>query len=356
MDTDIDSLEINSGQARREHIRNKVFQVSAAVLLTVSLGYFGLKDFLIDEYLNFRGRQVSIREIPAIGIFLPQFGDTTTIQNFESQVGSEMEIISWYEKFSQPISEKKLHAVCDTGHTPQITYEPWSGEGITDDSHSLEKIAAGNDDELLRTEFRKITQICPGQDVLIRFAHEMNTLPGRKLWYPWQGDPKNYIAAWTRVDEIANEINPDHLKMVWGPVNLNDRENYDGDSYWPGSEHVDRVALTLLNFWQANEKQGFNFNWRTFRELYRRQRRELLSYGKPVIISETATGEGPFLGSKAQWIDEMFSYIMRTPEIDGVVWFNNESAREHPDMKWKLESSQAAFNAFSKGIKRIRER
>lgn len=341
--------------SRGDKLKTRAIQITSAAVLALSLACVGAKDFIVDGYYNWRGSQISTRDIPWIGVYLPNFGDLTTIRNFEKDVDAPMDIISWYEKWNKPISEQKLSETCNSGHIPQITWESWSGAGVNDETYKLDEIASGKHDEFIQSELTKITQICKGE-VFIRFDHEMNSIPGKRYWYPWQGDPKAYTAAWRHIVDMGRKISP-NLKWVWCPVHLDDTEKYDVENYWPGDEYVDYTALTLLNFWQATPKPDYEFTWRSFRELYRPQRGRLLSFAKPVIIAEVATGEGVDSNgrySKAEWIRDMFKYL--PPEIDGVVWFNNEQAREHPDMKWTLDSSPEAKKAFSDSIKNIRQK
>jgi len=281
-----------------------------------------------------------------IGIYLPDFPPERNLLAFEEVVGRRMDIVTWYQFWSYTLVTAKLRSVCARSSIPLIKWEPWAGRG-QDNPYTLESIASGKHDPLIRNWVTQVSQICQSQTVLVSFAHEMNTKPGVVSWYPWQGDPASYIAAWKRVVSIGREVAP-NIKWVWAPA----WGNEDAILYWPGDEYVDYIGLTVLNFWRRKIDIRFKWwQWRSFAQLYEPQRSFLLAFGKPVIIAEVASGEGPGSDDKARWIQEMFDDLRTNyKEVVGVVWFNAEHAREFPDIEWRLDSSPESLQAFRKAV------
>lgn len=281
-----------------------------------------------------------------IGIYLPDFPPERNLLAFEEVVGRRMDIVAWYQFWSQPPVTGKLRSVCARDSIPLINWEPWAGRG-QNNPYTLESIALGKHDQLVRDWVTQVSQICQRQTVLVNFAHEMNTKPGVVSWYPWQGDPATYIAAWKRVVVIGHEVAP-NIKWVWAPA----WGNEDAILYWPGDEYVDYIGLTVLNFWRKELDLRINWwRWRSFAQLYEPQRPFLLTFGKPIIITEVASGEGSDPNDKARWIQEMFDdFRTNYKEVVGVVWFNADHAREFLDIKWRLDSLPESLQAFREAV------
>lgn len=322
---------------------------AASLLLATTIGGVVFKDYLTDAFLDMRALQIVQREQIFAGIFEPN----GKFQDFERNVGVNLDMYAWYEKWSQPISDNKLRIACETGKTPHITWESWSGGGKDDNSFPLKEIAAGTFDGLVVSELTKIRTICGEKPVFMRFDHEMNTRE-RSVWYPWQGDPEAYIAAWQRVVGLSREVAP-NIQWVWGPVHLDNPERYEVGAYYPGDEYVDVLGTTIHNFYPGNPNIGRSIPWESFEDLYSPQRAAILNFGKPVIISETATGEGRKTDDKARWIQEMATYIVGSPEIIGVAYFNNDASREYPAVRFELDSTPQARYAFIQSVGVLQE-
>lgn len=281
-----------------------------------------------------------------VGAFLPNFPPERNLEGFENQVGRRLDIISWFQNWDQEPITNKLGISCRRGVIPLITWESWSGRIDGGYPYPLAEIAEGQYDQLIQDQLRLIGQTCTGT-ILIRFDHEMNTPQGEVDWYPWQGDPESYVAAWQHVVNIGRQVAP-NIKWVWAPA----WGNEDAILYWPGDEYVDYVGLTVLNFWRKELDLRINWwKWRSFAELYEPQRPYLLAFQKPIIIAEVATGEGPAPNDKANWIRQMFEDIQNNyPEIAVVAWFNAPHAREFTDILWSVDSSPQSLEAFRNAL------
>jgi len=289
--------------------------------------------------------QPSIGNNLLVGAFLPDFPPERNLNGFEEKINRQLDIVTWFQNWNQPAVSNKLQIACRRGIIPLITWESWSGRKAGGIPYDLAEIAAGDYDRIIRSQLKDIGSTCSGT-VLIRFNHEMNTKPGVISWYPWQGDPDNYIAAWQRVVGIGRVVAP-NIKWIWSPA----WGNADALLYYPGEEYVDYVGLTVLNFWRNEfDLRPKWWRWRSFEELYQPQREYLLSFGKPVIFVEVATGEGSSSDDKAMWIAEMFQYVRSCEEVVALVWFNKDHAREFEDIKWPLESSPQSLEAFRRAV------
>lgn len=272
----------------------------------------------------------------AIGAFLPDFPPTRNLVAFEEKIGRRIDILSWFQKWSDPPVTNKLRLACARGAAPLITWEPWRGRNKG--SYAMQDIAEGRYDELVKESLLAISQACD-QEVYLRFAHEMNTPRGKVWWYPWQGDPLAYRWAWKRVVRLSREIGAGNLRWVWTPA----WGNEDAILYYPGADFVDFVGVTVLNFGPVVGP------WRSFPQLFDPQYEALARFRKPIILAEVGSAEQG--GDKAEWIRGMFSSLRTDfPLVSAVVWFNNSRAREFAEIDWRVESSPESLKAFREAL------
>ncbi len=269
-----------------------------------------------------------------VGVYEPTFPPTENLTNLEKQLGGEFDIISWYQPWDNP-SVNKPNIACKLGKTPLVTWESWNGRSESGNPYPLGQIAAGAYDELIIKQLYDLSRSCLGP-IWIRFDHEMNTPAGDVRWYPWQGDPENYVAAWRHIVDLARANNLINLYWVWNPA----WGNHDALAYWPGGEYVDYVGLTVNQYYRTGE------NWYTWTQVYGDDKDVIESFGKPIIIAETATGEGPSASAKAEWISEMLATAEANELIVAVVWFNEFHSREFKDVNFRIDSSVPSLRAF----------
>lgn len=296
--------------------------------------------------------QPSIGERLLVGIYLPDFPPRENLTRFEEQVQGRMDLISWYQHWSHDPVSNKLKHVCGEGRIPIITWESWNGRGKDGGNpYPLPEIAHGEHNQFIEAYLQAMGQACKEGEIWIRFDHEMNTSPGRVYWYPWQGDPEAYVSAWRQVIDIGHEVAP-NIKWIWAPA----WGNEDAFLYYPGDGYVDFIGLTINQYWRSKlDLRLEKWVWRSWGEMYEANRQVVLTFGKPIVVAEAATGEGPGSDSKANWIREFLASRANYPEIVGVVWFNAQRAREFEDIEFPLTSSPQALEAFSEGIRALRE-
>jgi len=220
----------------------------------------------------------------------------------------------------------------ERGVVPMVTVEPYVGGQPV----SLQDIAGGRYDSYIRDEAASAASY--GQEVLLRFAHEMNG-----AWYPWGGDPSAYVAAWRHYVDVFRANGVSNAKFVWSP-NVNSSGKIPFDAYYPeDSSHpgyVDYVALDGYNW-------GGSAGWKTLRQIFRSSyiRLNALSGGKPVILAETASVEEA--NRRPKWIrDGLLEIIPKEmPKVVAVVWFDRNLAAEG-NRDWTLEGTAGSIAAW----------
>ena len=129
---------------------------------------------------------------------------------FEQSIGHKMAYVLWFHAWGDADREfptAYVRAASQMGLTPVITWEPWKRDfddpSAVQPAYSLESIAAGEHDEYVRSWARAARDV--DVPIILRFAHEQSTEPGDRPWYPWQGDPEGYRAAFRHVVGLFRE-------------------------------------------------------------------------------------------------------------------------------------------------------
>jgi hypothetical protein len=228
----------------------------------------------------------------------------------------------WYHDFGDTLlTPEEQAALRASGQTPMVTWEPYN--------QSLSSIAQGSYDSYLR-ESATIAREWGGE-LMIRFAHEMNG-----TWYPWDGAPSDYVAAWRHIVTVFREAGATNVRWVWAPNN-NRTHSMSFGEYFPGEEWVDYVGLDGYNWGSTPGNE-----WSSLREVFLSSYTELTALSsKPVIITETSSSEVG--GDKAQWIRTGFLKTSpeEMPRDVAAIWFNKSMEDD-----WRINSSQASLEAF----------
>ena len=256
-----------------------------------------------------------------------------TLDSYKSQYGRYPSIALSYRGLDATLlfsSEK--NELKERGVVPMVTVEPYVGGQPV----SLQDIAGGKYDSYIRSEAASAASY--GQEVLLRFAHEMNG-----AWYPWGGNPSTYVAAWRHYVDVFRANGASNVRFVWSP-NVNSGGKMPFDAYYPEDSthpgYVDYVALDGYNW-------GGTVSWKTLRQIFRASYIHLnaLSGGKPVIIAETASVEQT--NRRPQWIRAGFLETIpkEMPNVVAVVWFDRNLEAEG-NRDWTLENSANSIAAW----------
>lgn len=289
------------------------------------------------------------KNVPARGNL--KFGAYITTQNtpenIEQLVQHKVNLVGWFTHWDKPLANSKLTYACQNGYVPVITWESRPTGKILETQWSSRDIAAGKFDAKIQKDLTNLAETCKNQTVIIRFDHEMNLDAGNNLWYPWQTDPTTYISAWKHVVTLGHKDAP-NVKWLWS-VNPGDSNN--ARRYYPGDSYVDYVGITLNAPTYAPEKP------QSFAKLYELSQSLVEPYGKPIMISETASAEGVSAERKADWVNGMFSYARSHHSIVGIVWFNE--VRKNPNVSdqngYMINSSPTTLKAFQDSVRKLYE-
>lgn len=308
----------------------KLLVAAFAIICLSAWGFFSRKD----DAAGPSGREeayCSMREDRCnIGIYVSETEEFLALEE-------RPDLLGWFEKWFEQGGDNKLK-MCGRQHEaiPMITWEPIGAP--------MERIAQGEYDDYIRSYCERIRDFCPHNDVLIRFAHEMEMRPQYRFsWYEWQGlEPEVYIAAWIHVVTIGREICP-NIKWVWSP---NHADEF-ADPYYPGDDYVDYVGITQ----NLTVKEYYDIPYENAEDYFIRvgQKAWLERYDKPLIVSEFAYSDFD-LAKREAYFESLFDMIEHNPQLRAVLFFNYDNTITR-DFAFSGEPS--LLRIFTEGTKRI---
>jgi Glycosyl hydrolase family 26 len=259
-----------------------------------------------------------------------------------SELGRHLDLLNFYLNWPESFPTASLDAIDSAGATPEITWQPWVSEA--DGTHqgiALRAIAAGDYDSFLRRW--AVSAARWKQPLLLRFAHEMNT-----IGLPWSAQapgntPQGYVAAYRHVVNVFRAAGATNVQWIWSP-----NVSYDGSTplaqVYPGRHYVDIVGVDGYN----SGTQIAGSQWRSPAQLFGPTLAQVRQVAPkiPILITETASSASG--GSKPAWIGELFGYMHAQPDVIGVVWFNIASRADWPldDSPADLAAASAALSAY----------
>ncbi|MBQ9009095.1 MAG: hypothetical protein IJ088_07185 [Clostridia bacterium] len=252
--------------------------------------------------------------------------------------GSETipDLLAWFEEWYGTSSRDKIE-MCGQDHiaVPFITWEP--------SNISFNDISEGKHDEYLRGYFERLAMLCPDNDVLIRFAHEMEVRPQNEdqKWYSWQGDADVFREAWIHIVSLAHSINS-NIKWVWSPNRI---DRYAAP-YYPGDDYVDYIGCTL------NIPLDQTRMYPTFDEVYEKigKVEEIRKYNKKIIISETAFCDGDEEAKKA-YLRSAIDHLAGDGQMSALCFFNEDVS----DVQlYRITDKPQYRDIIDEGIRRFR--
>ena len=226
-------------------------------------------------------------------------------------------IVAWYQSWQgqNPPDPAWLNTCAQLKAVPFVTWEPWDPRRPRENPFRLDHIARGRYDPYIVRWAQTLGQ--HRSPVMLRFAHEFNG-----DWYPWCGQPDDYVEAWQRIQRIFAPV--DNVRLVWSPNVI-----YPGSKpirgFYPTDLAVDFIGI-----------DGYNWGtpWIEPVDLFAPTIAEIVTFAKRrVFISETACPEDR---RKPDWI----AALGRVP-VDAIVWFDERKERD-----WRVTSSAESARAF----------
>jgi len=259
---------------------------------------------------------------PFTGIAInPQI--TAHARSFQKVTRSRVQVIEFYNPFTQPFQQWEARQVTALGDLPLIQLNP---------RHvALARVAAGRYDGMIRRYADSVRDFrCR---VVISFGHEMNG-----WWYHW-GEPWTkpaaFIAAWRRIHDIFAAEGTTNVVWSWDPSHQYRYGATMASLWYPGDAYVDWVGI-----------DGYLRPGETFAQIFATQLSDIRRVtSKPVYLAETGVAGGK---DQAWQIANLFA-ALRKYHLTGLVWFDLN--RKQP---WRLEGRPAGLAAYRQAVADLR--
>lgn len=271
------------------------------------------------------------------------FKSVSNLVGYKSQYF--LEFISWGDE-NTLLNEKYNIYTNELDASPIVTWEPWKRDFQRPDrmqpQYSLESINSGFHDEYIKRFGESLKSV--NGEVILRFGHEMNTVPGYAVWYPWQGNPDAYKEAFRRIVTIFRDSNIGNVRFMWNPIYF--AEAASPDLYYPGDEYVDVIGFTVINLGNIRGTNGEKYEWVDCSVLIDNQYNALVKYNKELIITELLSNE--IGGNKALWYKNCFETLETKKEISTIISVQIDENYEytHNKVDWRINSSSSSLEEF----------
>ncbi len=252
--------------------------------------------------------------------------EQSAILGFEHTIGRKLAIDSLYVPWTGQMPVSAARWVLRQGSIPMIS---WAAA-------PTDEIAAGRYDAQIIAAARQLKSL--HGPVLLRWFAEMN-LRGS---LPDAISPASYIAAWRHIHQIFVRVGASNVRWVWCPDASGFGNAAAAASYYPGRAYVDWIGADGYN-WGG---EGGQVGWRSFRQIFLPFYQWGLSTGKPMLVGEFGTVEGP-QGAKAAWFLQAARAIQTEfPAIRAVLYFESDHENFGQNFDWRVTTSESALAAF----------
>lgn len=264
--------------------------------------------------------QTPVHKVPPYQTPMAIGAATNTYSDFEGSTGVAPSIVEHYARVGQDFS---VHFAGPAEPLIEIV------RGV-----NVKSIAHGDQDKWLISYANQIKAY--GKPVIIGFAPEMNG-----SWYGYGLDhasPTDYVNAYQLVVSVFRAQGATNVKWLWdisvafpqwhGPTNST---TLDVKPWWPGNQYVDYIGI-----------DGYYYDQdATFASLFAPAVNAVRSFGKPTLIAEAGSGQGPKqAGNIANLINGA-----RQADMFAVVYFDLKGNKD-----WRI-TTPAALAAFKGAIK-----
>lgn len=243
--------------------------------------------------------------------------DACAVTLFEKMVGKQLSIMLWYQNMAPGRNFAEMQDA-----RAKYWGKNFDGKfriflyGWTPESKSA-PIAQGSLDEFFKSYFSEVTaqSVKEMGPIWFRPLNEMNG-----GWIPYFRDTKNYVRAWRRMYNIAEQYGLTAYNVfVWSPNSISQPNTADNkmEDYYPGDIYVDWLGVSCYPPSLSDvSPEDTRYPLTLMKGIH------TISPDKPVMISE-----GGYSGTcdRKRWIREWFQLKTAYPLVKAVIWENHDN-------------------------------
>ncbi|RYD80487.1 MAG: glycosyltransferase [Sphingobacteriales bacterium] len=323
--------------------------VSAFIMLYAANNRYSSQPLLPENYN---------KNILIPGIFAPAnsggLSSIRNIKNIEQKNKIHFGIISlylaWGDAQKSEFPTALLDSIYQRDAIPMITWEPWQSSFSTSNRFISEgrelnvfsRIVDHKYDQYLEDFAAKVKAV--NKPMFLRFAHEADNPQ-----YPWSrtgnNTPEEFKAAWKYIHTFFSDRHLDKLIWVWNPWKPSAI-----DSYFPGTQFVDWIGVTNLDYAQKDSSPY------TMAQLYQPfHQNKIFKSGLPVMLAEM----GSLSKKRTDWYRQAAKTLeLKFPEIRAFVLFDSDVDTNIPSgyaektLDWKINDFAGLKSLFQAPNKR----
>ena len=227
--------------------------------------------------------------------------ELSALPSFNSGLGHSLSVVHVYQDWAAPTSMSTLQKVLANGSTPMIDWR--CGPSDAD-------ILAGHDDALITSFATQLAQL--KAPVFLRWFYEFN--------FPFSPDyqscigglgPAGYAAAFRHIHALFTAAGATNVAFVWCIAAAG--QDQDWIKYYPGPAYVDWIAA------DGYLRNSATYTTGQFAQRFGAWYSAFASFGKPMMITETAT----LSGAQAQYLSDIKGLLDNGyPMIRGLLYFD----------------------------------
>ncbi|MGO8862838.1 MAG: Ig-like domain repeat protein, partial [Acidimicrobiales bacterium] len=224
------------------------------------------------------------------------------LPSFNGGLARPLSVVHVYQPWSYPASTRQVVDILADGAIPMIDWYC----GDTDAN-----VIAGNDDALITAEARELAAF--KAPVFLRWYWEPN-FPGSADYAECIGSlgPAGYAAAFRHIHDLFAAAGASNVAFVFSMSTSG--PDHDLYAYYPGSNYVDWIAADGYLRTAAPPATGFSDQFGSWYS-------DFADFGKPMMISETAT----FAGGQSSYLQQVESQLApggAFPLVKAIMYFD----------------------------------
>lgn len=268
------------------------------------------------------------------GAFCPLYGfdlddregvtDNNAVVLYEKRVEKQLSLMLWYQKMARGRNFAEMQDV-----RQKYWGKNFDGKqrififGWANDEIKSVDIATGKMDDFFISYFKEVAseEAKALGPVWFRPMNEMNG-----SWTGYYGDTKNYVRAWRRMYNIAEQLGVTKYNVfVWSPSTMELPERHDNvmKNYYPGDNYVDWLGVSC---YPPSSSTLYPEDSRYV--IAQMANIHNISKDKPIMITE---GGYSTTTDHLRWVKEWFGIKDVYPRVKGVIWENHYDRRIHTE-------------------------
>jgi beta-mannanase len=241
-----------------------------------------------------------VRPLPVTKL-TPVNQELSVLPTFNAGLGRSLSVVHVYQNWTSPTPTAELQQVLANGATPMIDWRCGPSDAT---------ILSGQDDAYITSFATELAQL--KAPVFLRWFYEFNfpNSPDYKACIGSLG-PAGYAAAFRHIHALFTAAGASNVSFVW--CIAAGGQDQDWINYYPGPAYVDWIAV---DGYLRNEE---TYQPGQFAQLFGPWYSTFDSFGKPMMITETATlsgAQGSYLADIKQSLDNGY------PMIRGLLYFD----------------------------------